>query len=103
MHLSCGGHAVVGISRSLLFWERKIFPTFLSEDQCSMKPFETFLIPGEFALRFILKFLQIDVAIIDPALFVVFAGFLSWLIWMTIIRGIWAITLRIFGFEPRRY
>lgn len=68
-----------------------------------MKPFETFLIPGEYVLRFILRFLQIDVAIFDPALFVVFAGFISWVIWMAIIKAIWAITLRIFGFEPRRY
>lgn len=68
-----------------------------------MKPFETFLIPGEYVLRIILKFLQIDVAIFDPSLFIVFAGFISWLIWMTIIKAIWAITLRISGFEQRRY
>jgi hypothetical protein len=68
-----------------------------------MKPFETFLIPGEYVLRFVLRFLQIDVAVFDPALLVVFAGFISWVIWMAIIKAIWAITLRIFGFEPRRY
>lgn len=67
-----------------------------------MKPFETFLIPGEYALRFILKFLQIDVEIVDPVLFVVFAGFISWVIWMAILRAIWAITLRILGFDSGR-
>jgi len=68
-----------------------------------MKPFETFLIPGEYALRFILKFLQIDVEIIDPVLFVVFAGLISWLIWMAIIRAAWAVTLKLFGFGHRRF
>ena len=66
-----------------------------------MTTFETFLIPGHYALRIILSFLQIYAGSIEPALLSVFAGFISWVFWMAIIRAAWAITLRIFGFEGR--
>ncbi|SNX61247.1 hypothetical protein SAMN06296273_2698 [Nitrosomonas ureae] len=66
-----------------------------------MTTFETFLIPGHYALRIILSFLQIFEESIEPALLSVFAGFISWVFWMAVIRAVWAITLRIFGFGGR--
>lgn len=67
----------------------------------AMQSFETFLIPGEKVLRIILSFLQIHAEDIEPALLSVFAGFISWVFWMAVIRAVWAITLRIFGFGGR--
>lgn len=66
-----------------------------------MTPFDTYLIPGKFLLGLLLKFLQLSAEKIEPSLLVVFAGFISWLVWMTIIKIVWTLTLRIFGFEPR--
>ncbi len=67
-----------------------------------MTPFETFLIPGKYVLGLILSFLQVYTEDIEPTLLIVFAGFISWVIWMAILRVIWAITLRIFGFDSGR-
>lgn len=66
-----------------------------------MTTFETFLIPGHYALGIILSFLQIHEESIEPALLSVFAGFISWVFWMAVMRAVWAITLRIFGFGGR--
>ncbi len=67
-----------------------------------MTPFETFLIPGKYVLRLILSFLQVHTEEIEPTLLAVFAGFISWVIWMAILKAVWSITLRIFGFDSRR-
>ncbi len=67
-----------------------------------MTPFEVFLIPGQFVVGFILDFLQTDTTVIEPTLITIFAGLISWVFWMAIIRAAWAITLKIFGFGPRR-
>lgn len=67
-----------------------------------MSPYETFLIPGQFVLRTVLSFLQLSSEEMEPSLLFVLAGFISWVIWMAIIRAVWAITLKIFGFEPKR-
>ncbi len=68
-----------------------------------MTPFETFLVPGKYVLGLILSFLQVHTEEIEPTLLTVFAGFISWIIWMAILRAIWAITLRIFGFDSRKH
>ena len=67
-----------------------------------MTPFETFLVPGKYVLGLILSFLQVHTEDIEPTLLIVFAGFISWVIWMAILRAIWAITLRILGFDSGR-
>ncbi|MDV6341102.1 hypothetical protein R2103_04880 [Nitrosomonas sp. Is24] len=66
-----------------------------------MTPFDTFFIPGQYVLRIFLSFLQINPENFEPALLSVFAGFISWVFWMAVIRAVWAITLRIFGFGGR--
>lgn len=64
-----------------------------------MKPIDTFLIPGRYVLEFIL---QDYLHSIEPTLIAVLSGMVSWFIWIGLIKAIWAVTLRMFGFEPRR-
>jgi len=63
---------------------------------------ELLLLPGQFILGFILDVIGIYPASIEPGLFTIFAGFISWVFWMSIIRAVWAITLKIFGFQSSR-
>ncbi len=67
-----------------------------------MTPFEVFLIPGQFVVGFILDFLQTNITGIEPTLITIFAGLISWVFWMAIIRAAWAVTLKIFGFDSGR-
>jgi len=68
-----------------------------------MTPLEVFLIPGQFLVELILDFLQTNATEIEPTLITIFAGFISWIFWMGVIRAVWAITLKLFGFGHRRF
>ncbi len=68
-----------------------------------MSPLEVFLIPGQYLVELILNFLQTDTADIEPTLITIFAGFISWIFWMAVIRAVWAVTLKLFGFGHRRF
>lgn len=60
-----------------------------------------YLIPGETALWLILSVLDFRYGDIHTPLFTVFAALLSWIIWCAILKIVWNITLRIFGFDRR--
>ena len=64
-----------------------------------MTPLEVYLAPGRYVLGILLTGYLED---IDPTLIAVLSGLVSWFIWISIIRVAWAVTLRMFGFEPRR-
>ncbi len=67
-----------------------------------MTQLEVFLIPGQYVVELTLNFFQINVAEIEPLLLTIFAGFISWIFWMAIIRAAWAVTLKMFGFDSGR-
>lgn len=64
-----------------------------------MKPLDIFLLPGRYVLDL---FFGSYLPGIDPTFITVIAGILSWIFWMALIRAAWAITLKLFGFGPRR-
>ena len=63
-----------------------------------MTPLETFLLPGRYLLDL---FFSSYLPGIDPTFIAAVSGIISWVIWMALIRGAWAITLKLFGFGPR--
>lgn len=61
---------------------------------------ETFLMPGEIMMDFILLLFGFSGVEIGLALYRVGAAFASWIIWSVAIRFTWKLTLHIFGIQP---
>lgn len=62
-----------------------------------MTALDIFLVPGSFLLGGILNVFQIPLAQNEPALFAILAGFISWVIWIVLIKAAWFMTLRLLG------
>jgi len=61
-------------------------------------PLEIFLIPGQYLVEL---FLGRYLHLVEPELVTIVSAFISWLIWAAVIRVVWAITLKLFGFGKR--
>lgn len=66
-----------------------------------MTPFNIFLIPGRFAFRTILTFLQYPPGDVEPGLALVFSFLLATLFWSKLLSICVAIIKRQFGFDQR--
>lgn len=64
-----------------------------------MSKLETFLIPGEAALELLLFLFDIRPEAQDPQLITVFAGLLSFLFWLCVLRFVGMLALRILGLD----
>lgn len=64
-------------------------------------PLQTFLTPGETALRLLFLFLDIPPEALNDDLVRVFAGFISFLFWLCVLRFVVNLAARILGFEHR--
>lgn len=62
---------------------------------------EYFLTPGKVLLGFVLGVFQLPLEQSQPQLFLILAFFVSWVVWMALIKAAWTVTLRLFGFAPR--
>jgi len=59
---------------------------------------EIFLTPGHYLVKL---FLSGYLHLVGPELSTILSAFISWLIWAAVIRMVWAITLKLFGFGKR--
>lgn len=59
----------------------------------------TFLIPGEVFMNFVLALFGFTGHEFGPEIYRIGAALASWLIWATVIRHTWNLTLHIFGFR----
>lgn len=66
-----------------------------------MNTLEVFMTPGKVLLGFVLGVFQLPLEHAEPQLFLILAFFVSWVIWMALIKAAWTVTLRLFGFAPR--
>jgi len=66
-----------------------------------MKPSEIFLIPGEQTIRLALEIIEIPIGNFNSSLLTVFAAIVSWLFWVSVLRLVGTLTLRIFGLDRK--
>ena len=64
-----------------------------------MTPFEFFLLPGQWAIEW---FFGIRLSDFDPFLGICASGLVSFVAWTGAIKVLWAILLRVSGFDDRR-
>lgn len=63
-----------------------------------MSALDVFLIPGTFLLGLLLNVFGIAVAQQYAMPFLIVAGFISWIVWIILIKVSWFATLRLLGF-----
>lgn len=68
-----------------------------------MKASEIYLVPGEHAIRLALEILEIPIEDFNPSLLTVFAAIVSWLFWVSVLRIVGMLSLRILGLDRKGY
>lgn len=68
-----------------------------------MKTSEIFLLPGEHTVQLALDIMEIPIAEINSGLLTVFAALVSWLFWVSVLRIVGMLSLRILGLDRKGY
>jgi hypothetical protein len=63
-----------------------------------MRALDIFLVPGKAIVDLIFTIFELSPTTEHAMLLTIAAGVISWIVWVVVIKTLWFITLRLFGF-----